>query len=91
MCQARLTASLEGVTTSGDAEIPEGKMYLMSPASALDLARYRVEQDLARAEAHRAARELKEARKAQRLATSAPRHRRRFAAARGVARMRLGH
>jgi hypothetical protein len=38
-------------------------MYLLTPTTALDLARYRVEQDLARAEKRRLVREAKAARR----------------------------
>ncbi len=38
-------------------------MYLLTPTTALDLARHRVEQDLARAETRRLVREAKAARR----------------------------
>ena len=67
-------------------------MYFMNPGTALDLARFRVDQDMARAEAHRLARELKAARKAARPEAPAARPRgRRTAAVRGAAAMRFGH
>ena len=70
-------------------------MYLLNPSTALDLARFRVDQDIARAEAHRIAREARTARKAGRKAarpeapTARPRGRR-ASAVRGAA-MRFGH
>ena len=74
-------------------------MYLLNPSTALDLARFRVDQDIARAEAHRIAREARTARKAGRKAarpearpeapTARPRGRR-ATAVRGAA-MRFGH
>lgn len=67
-------------------------MYFMNPGTALDLARFRVDQDMARAEAHRIAREVKAARKAARPeAPSAGPRRRRTASVRGAAAMRFGH
>ena len=67
-------------------------MYFMNPGTALDLARFRVDQDMARAEARRLARELKAARKAARPEAPAARPRgRRTAAVRGAAAMRFGH
>jgi len=67
-------------------------MYFMNPGTALDLARFRVDQDIARAEAHRIAREIKAARKASRPEASAARPRgRRTAAVRGASAMRFGH
>jgi hypothetical protein len=67
-------------------------MYFMNPGTALDLARFRVDQDMARAEAHRIAREVKAARKAARPETPSARPRgRRTAAVRGAAALRLGH
>jgi len=67
-------------------------MYFMNPGTALDLARFRIDQDLARAEAHRLAREAKAARKAARPEAPAARPRgRRAAAVRGAAALRFGH
>ncbi len=67
-------------------------MYFMNPGTALDLARFRIDQDLARAEAHRVAREIKAARKAARPEAPPARPRgRRTAVVRGAAAMRFGH
>jgi hypothetical protein len=71
-------------------------MYLLNPATALDLARFRIEHDLAGAERRRRAREAKAAlREAE---PAAPRHRAPAHAGRhrstrlvGVLSARLGH
>jgi hypothetical protein len=67
-------------------------MYLLDPTTAIDLARHRVEQDLARAEASLAARQARAARRSERRTTAAAlRARRRFATVVRGATPRFGH
>jgi len=63
-------------------------MYLMSPTTALDLARARIDQDLLRAEARRVAREVRAAGKPQ---PRTSRRRRRLVLGGGAVSMRFGH
>jgi hypothetical protein len=89
MSPVRLTASLEGVgSTPADLD-PEVEMH---PVTAMYVARLSMEEDLARAAAYRAARELRQARKAARFdALPAPRRRLRIPALGRAGVVRFGH
>ncbi|HSE09692.1 MAG TPA: hypothetical protein VLB29_13585 [Nocardioidaceae bacterium] len=65
-------------------------MYLLDPTTAIDLARYRVEQDLRRAEAHRLAKEARAAGRSERSTRGRRGRRRRFVPVR-ITQPRFGH
>jgi hypothetical protein len=68
MSPARLTASLGGAGTAPVFRTREDEMYPCHPIAAFYLARLQLEEDIARAAAHRTARQAAAARKAARRA-----------------------